>query len=221
MEKIKNNKLLIIITCLLTLTPLLVALIMWDKLPDQIPMHWNVNGEVDGYGSKTMALIGLPLILVAAQGLCIFAMVTDPKRQGISEGAFRMVLLIIPVISMICTYLETAFALGKEISVNKVMMILMGVLFLFIGNYLPKSRRNYTMGIKIPWALNSDDNWNATHRVGGIVYMAIGAICLIMAFIPGLSDKVFWLFFTVMMVGSTIPVAYSYIYYLKNEKDKE
>ena len=95
------------------------------------------------------------------------------------------------------------------------------VIFLFIGNYLPKSRRNYTMGIKIPWALNSDDNWNATHRVGGIVYMAIGVICLIMAFIPGLTDKTFWLFFIVMIVGSTIPVAYSYIYYLKNEKDKE
>ena len=221
MEKIRKNKIAIIISSLLILTPICVSLLFWDKLPDQIPVHFNMNGEADDYWSKTAALLGIPVIMLAVHALCIFATVADPKRKNISDAAFNMVLFICPVMSIILSAIEVSYGLGREVSVNKIVMLLLGMMFIVLGNYVPKSRRNYTMGIKVPWALNSDNNWNATHRFAGIVYIAIGIVSLIMGVLPAVSGNILWIYFVVMMIVATAPVVYSFIYYIKYEKEEE
>ncbi|MBR2577318.1 MAG: SdpI family protein [Erysipelotrichaceae bacterium] len=221
MEKIRKNKIKIIITGLLTLVPIFVALAMWDKLPDTVPVHWNMNGEADNYWSKTGALIGMPFILLAVHVISIFVTVADPKRKNISDTAFSMVLFICPAMSIIISAIEMNYALGREVSVNRIVMLIMGVLFIVLGNYLPKSRRNYTVGIKVPWALNSDNNWNATHRFGGFVYILIGLISLILGLLPGISGDALWIYLIVLLVAATAPVIYSFIYYIKYEKEEE
>ena len=220
MEKIRRNKKMIIITGLLFLIPFIVSMLMWNRLPEQLPTHWNAAGEVDQYSSKAFALLALPLFLVAVHVICIWGTTADPKNKAISDGAFGLVLFICPVVYAVITYLELSVALGRQIDVSRLMTALISLACIFIGNYLPKSRRNYTMGIKIPWTLNSDNNWNATHRFGGILWMAVGIIGLVLCFLP--FDKLFVPYIIVFVIASGIvPVIYSYIYYLRYEKGKE
>ena len=202
----------------MVLLPIIAGILMWDKLPNEIPTHWNINGEVDGYAGKGLALLGLPFFLLAVHVLCIFATVADPKGRNIGKGPFTLVLFICPIMSIVITYLEITFALGNEIDVSRAMMIMISVLFLFIGNYLPKSRRNYTMGIKTPWSLNSDDNWNATHRFGGYVFILIGVLGIVIALF---LKKALPLYLIIMITASFLPMIYSFIYYLKNEKKED
>ena len=220
MEKIRRNKKMIIISGLLFLIPFIVSLLMWNRLPEQLPTHFNAAGEVDQYSSKAFALLVLPLFLVAVHVLCIWGTTADPKNKAISDGAFGLVLFICPVVYAVITYLELSVALGRQIDVSRLMTALISLLCIFVGNYLPKSRRNYTMGIKIPWTLNSDNNWNATHRFGGMLWMAVGIIGLVLCFLP--FDKLFVPYIIVFIVGGGIvPMIYSYVYYLRYEKGKE
>ena len=221
MEKIKNNKILIIITSILILLPSLVALLMWDRLPELIPTHWNFEGNADKYSSKLFAFAALPAILLGVHALCIFATAADPKNRNINNGVFRLMLFISPAISVIIGMVEISYALGREVDITRIMMLLLGMMFIIIGNYLPKSRRNYTMGIKIPWTLNSDNNWNATHRVGGIVFIAAGLLVLILAFIPGFTEKGMTAFVVLTLAAALLPMIYSFLYYLKNERNED
>ena len=107
-------------------------------------------------------------------------------------------------------------ALGCEIDVEVIMPLVMGVLFLVIGNLLPKCRQSYTMGIKLPWTLNNEENWNKTHRFGGKVWVAGGIIILATAFIGS-----FWILMGVLLIMVTVPTLYSYLLYRKQTKDSK
>ena len=91
---IKKNLKVLIITSILTLLPVLAGIILWNQLPEQMPTHWNAVGEVDGWSSKPFAVFGLPLIMVAAQWLCVLATTTDPKRKNHSEKIYHLVFYI-------------------------------------------------------------------------------------------------------------------------------
>ena len=210
---IKKNLPKLIITSLITLIPIVVGLILWDKLPDQVPLHWNAQGEVDGYGTKFQAVFLMPLVLVAAHWICFLGTTLDPKKQNISDKTFTLVLWIIPVISLLCNSMVFATALGHKVSVEIIMPLFMGALFVVIGNYLPKCKQSYTVGIKLPWTLNDEENWNKTHRMAGFLWVIGGVIIMATAFLG-----VFWLFFVVLILMVIIPTVYSYLLYKKRMK---
>ena len=211
---IKKNLPKLIITSLITLIPIVVGLILWDKLPDQVHLHWNAQGEVDGYGTKFQAVFLMPLVLVAFQWICVLGTSLDPKKQNISDKTFTLVLWIIPVISLLCNSMVFATALGHKVSVEMIMPLFMGALFVVIGNYLPKCKQSYTVGIKLPWTLNDEENWNKTHRMAGFLWVIGGVIIMATAFLG-----LFWLFFIVIIPMVIVPFVYSYLLYKKNKTE--
>lgn len=211
---IKKNLPKLIITSLITLIPIVIGLILWDKLPDQVPMHWNAQGEVDGYGTKFQAVFLMPLVLVAFHWICVLGTSLDPKKQNINDKIFTLVLWIIPVISLLCNSMVFATALGHKVSVEIIMPLFMGTLFVIIGNYMPKCKQSYTVGIKLPWTLDNEENWNKTHRLAGFLWVIGGVIIMATAFLGA-----FWLFFIVLIPMVIVPFVYSYLLYKKNKTE--
>lgn len=207
---IKKNWKTLIITSLVILLPVLAGVILWNQLPEQMPTHWNASGEVDGWSSKPFAVFGLPLILLAAQWLCMLGTLADPKKENHPQKIFQLVLWIIPVLSVVLHAFTYAVALGNEVPIEVIMPVLIGLLFAIIGNYMPKCKQNYTIGIKIPWTLNSEENWNRTHRFAGFLWTLCGIVIMLTGFFGG-----FWIFFGIALVMVIVPVIYSYILYRK------
>ena len=210
---IKKNLKTLIITSVITILPIFAGLIMWNKLPEKMPTHWGFSGEVDGWSNKPFAIFFIPLFMLAIHLVCAVATSIDPKNQGVNSKVFTLVLWICPVLSVVCMTASYAEALGMGVRVELIIPLIMGILFLIIGNYLPKCKQNYTIGIKLPWTLNDEENWNKTHRFAGVVW----TICSIVIIIGSFFNKgAFYTTFPSLFVMVFAPLVYSYIYYRKH-----
>ena len=207
---IKKNLKVLIITSIVMLLPVLVGLILWDQLPEQMPTHWNAAGEVDGWSSRPFAVFGLPLIMLAAQWLCMLGTCADPKKKNHSEKVLHLVLWIIPVLSVVLHVVTYAVALGHSVRMEVVMPVLVGLILTIIGNYLPKCKQNYTIGIKIPWTLDNEENWNKTHRFAGFLWTICGIAIMLTGFFGG-----FWIFLPIVLLMVLAPIIYSYMLHRK------
>ena len=207
---IKKNLKTLIITSIIILLPILAGIYLWDQLPEQIPYHWNANGEVDGWTGKTFGVFGMPFVLVGIQWLCVLGTAADPKKANHSEKVMHLVLWIIPVISVVMHALVYMTVLGAEVQVEMIMPLLFGLGFTIIGNYLPKCKQSYTIGIKIPWTLSSEENWNRTHRFAGRLWLVCGLGIMLTAVVGG-----FWIFLPLVLLMVLVPTLYSYILYRK------
>ena len=207
---IKKNLKTLIITSVVILLPILAGLILWNQLPDPMPTHWNAAGDVDGWSSKPFAIFGLPAILLAAQWLCVLGTAADPKKNNHPEKILHLVLWIIPVLSVVMHTFVYLIALGYGVRMEVVMPILIGLIFTIIGNYLPKCKQNYTIGIKIPWTLNNEENWNKTHRFARWAWTFGGIAIMLTGFLGS-----FWIFLSIALLMVLAPVIYSYILHRK------
>ena len=210
---IKKNLKALIISSVIILLPIIAGLLLWDQLPERFATHWGVDGQPDGWAGKPMAVFGMPLFILAVQWFGTLVTAADPKNKNQTNKAFTVVLWITPAISLLGAGMIYGTALGMEIHVNMLMPIFMGILFLFVGNYLPKCKQNHTIGIKLPWTLDNEENWNATHRLGGKVWFAAGVLMLLCAFLPE-SWSVAGVF-VVTVAAAVIPCVYSYVHYRK------
>ena len=207
---IKKNLKTLIITSILTLLPILAGLYLWNTLPGQVPIHWNINGEVDGWSSKAFFVFGLPGIMLAVQWLCVLVTGADPKKANHSGKVMQLVLWIIPALTIVLSAFTYMTALGREVRVEIIMPLLVGLIFTIIGNYLPKCKQNYTIGIKLPWTLHSEENWNRTHRLAGRLWLAGGIGIMLTAVLGG-----FWVMLAITLVMVLVPTVYSYILHRK------
>lgn len=209
-----KRKTMIFLTALLIFIPMIVGLIFWNQLPEELPIHFNSAGIADNWTSKSLVVFGLPLFCLAMHLLCTFITLHDPKKQNISDKMFLLVLLIIPVTAIFGCFATYSTALGINLSINMMMHLFLGIIFIIIGNYLPKSRQNYTIGIKLPWTLSDTENWNKTHRFAGIVWVLCGVVSLVNAFldIPAIV-------LILITVAVLLPSVYSFILYKKKKRD--
>lgn len=210
---IKQNKYKIIVSSLVTILPLFIGLILWNKLPDKIVTSFGWYGEANGYNSRAFAVFGLPLILLLVNLICIIATSADPRRKNISNGMFSLVISIVPICSVICGVCIYGNAMGYVLKVENIMSIFIGVLFIVLGFILPRCKQNYTIGIKLPWTLHDEDNWNKTHKLAGKVWIIGGVV---MVFVGLLQSKV--LFFSVIAALVLIPTVYSFLLYKNNNQ---
>ena len=207
---IKKNLKTLIVTSILIVLPVLAGIILWDRLPEQMPTHWNAAGDIDGWTSKPFTVFGLPLILLAAQWLCVLGTLADPKKENHPTKNLHLVQWIIPVLSLVQGTITYATALGKAVRVEVIMPILIGLILAIIGNYMPKCKQNYTIGIKIPWTLNSEENWNRTHRFAGWLWTFSGIVVMLTGFFGG-----FWIFMIIVLLMVLAPILYSYLLFRK------
>jgi uncharacterized membrane protein len=148
----------------------------WSSAPERVPIHWNLLGEVDGYGSKAFGLLLLPAIAAGLYALLWFLPRIDPGRANLENsakayGAIRLSLMtFLTALHIVCV----RAALGAQINMSLFMGLSMGVLFVVLGNYLGKLRPNWFAGIRTPWTLSSELSWTKTHRLAGPVFMLMG-----------------------------------------------
>ena len=206
----------LIITTIVTLLPMLAGVILWNKLPEQFPIHFNAAGEVDGWSSKVFGVFGLPLILAAFQWLCgLGSLKLDPKAENLEGKVFSLVLWIIPVLSVVLNALGYCTALGMDMNVQIIMPLLIGLLMVIIGNWLPKCKQTYTLGIKLPWTLADENNWNRTHRFAGPVWVVCGMVIMVCGLIGG---AFLWVMVAAFVVMIAAPTLYSYLLFRKAQK---
>ena len=207
----KRNKWTLVITTAIMLLPMLIGIFMWKRLPDQVPMHWNIQGEVDGWGSKGMFVFATPAIFIGIQMISLFVSAASTKDGKINKKISALVMWIAPFISILVHTLVYTKILGYDFSEKIVLPLILGSMLIVVGNWLPKCKRNKMVGIKVHWALKDDENWYHTHRFAGKVWVIGGVVILASALLRSLV-----LCFAVCLVAVLAPIAYSYIFYLKN-----
>lgn len=199
MKKISK---LTVITTLITLLPIALGIALYDRLPEVVATHWNIHNRPDGWSSRAMAVFGIPCIMAALNLVCGGA--TDRlQSEGVPKRVLALCRWIIPVLSLILVPVMLYSAMGVSFDMGRIVCSILGIMFIIIGNYLPKCRRNGVVGIKIPWTLSSDENWDKTHRFAGFVWIVCGAA----AIVGGWTKPVVAIVALVAMI--LLPVVYS------------
>ena len=208
---LKKYRRTLVIGTLVMLLPVLAGLILWNRLPEQVPIHFNTAGEADGWGSRAFAVFALPGILLGLHWLCMLgSLLGDPKAENLQGKVFTLVLWICPILSVLLMALVYCSALGMDVNVEVIAPLLVGLLMVLIGNWLPKCRQTWTLGIKLPWTLADEENWNRTHRFAGPVWVACGLVIMACGLIGG---AFLWGIVAVLVVAVAVPAAYSFLLY--------
>lgn len=207
-NKIKFKKESVISVIISILLFAIVNLLFYKKMPETLPTHWGFNNKIDGYSSKFTTLITTPLLLIFLNIFSCFMLDNDPKNKDKNNFVITIGKATIPLVMLITFVISVFYGLGKKINVMVIISIFVGFLLILIGNYLPKTKRNYTVGIKLPWTLNSDENWNKTHRLAGYFFILGGIFFL---FTPFIGNE-YLIFLTIMIIG-IIPAIYSFYLY--------
>ncbi len=210
---IKKNWKRAVISSLLILLPAVIGLFLWDQLPETMTLHWGADGHADGFGHKAVAVFGLPAILLVLHWLCLLL---DNLQKEQNTKVKNIIFWIMPMISIFVSGSVYSLALGRADNAFVLIPLLMGVLFVFIGNYMPKATRNRTFGVKLYWCLANEENWNKTHRLAGKLWVAGGFVMLLTAFLPvGWAISIMAVCFLAMIA---VPTVYSYRIYLVHKR---
>jgi len=211
-----------IIAGLLTLSAWALAAWLYPSLPQCVPTHWNIEGKVDGWGDKSWATFLMPGMMIGFLILFAFLPALSPKHFEVDS--FRSTYLYIMVLSTgLFAYMNGVILLAtwQEVREGPKFMdigrVLIGGIFLFfalLGNVMGKVRKNFYIGVRVPWTLASDRVWNDTHRLAAWVMVAVGVIGFVLI-IAGASPVVA----IGLLIGSMlIPVVYSFIHYKSLER---
>lgn len=206
--KLRKDSIISIITSILIL--IIFNILFYDKMPAELPTHWNFRGEVDKYSSRFDAMVLTQGVLVIMNAVLLFMLDNDPRNKKQNNFVMTISKLTLPLLMLVIYIITIMSGFGREVKVSTILPIFIGLLIISIGNYLPKIKRNYTMGIKLPWTLNSDENWRRTHRLGGICFVIIGLSLILSVFLK--SEIVF---LVPLILGGIIPAVYSYYLYTK------
>lgn len=205
----KIDKRTLILTTLICLLPMAVGAAVYDRLPEMMATHWGFDGQPDGWSSRAFTVFGLPALIAGLNLVLHFGLHADPKRANMN-GTLRTISLWTPaVVAVLAGGLTLAAGLGYDFRIERIMPVFVGLVFILVGNYLPKTKQSYTMGIRVPWTLNSEENWNRTHRLAGFLWVLGGAAFIVLSFV-GWNIRVF---LGLVAVLSLVPVVYSYILY--------
>ncbi len=194
----------------------LIALLSYPFLPARVPTHWNIDGQVNGYGSKWEDTFLFPIMTLGVY-ILIRVLLSISPRLGKEDGRQHTnveivdriligVFLFLLLIQL--TILAEVFHLPVDISF--IISLTLSAMFLYIGNYLGKLRRNFWAGIRTPWTLVSDTVWERTHRFAGWLFVATGAVGIVLSFMPSAR---LWSVVVLLVLDSLVAAAYSYLIY--------
>jgi uncharacterized membrane protein len=209
-----NQKSALIISSSIILGMFVLSLWVWGNIPDQpIPVHFNIEGQPDRYGSKFEGLLLLPLVATVTNLLLSALPRIEPRNEHLlsSSKAYGAVWIATIASLAVIHGSSIAVALGQAASLSStVVQVAVGILLMVIGNYMAKVQSNFTFGIRTPWTLSSEKAWNKSHRLGGWLLFGLGLLCTAVA-VAGNSTLFLWL-----VLGGTggitlILMVYSYL----------
>ena len=190
----------------------MAGLVLYSRLPERVPTHFDFSGTPHGWSSRPFAVFGLPCLLAALNVFLYACLNRDPKRANMSGALKTVSQWSLPVLSVLCYGLTLTAALGYPSRIEIVVPLLTGILLLVIGNYLPKTKQSYTMGIRLPWTLQSEENWNRTHRLSGFLWVAAGAAFILLSLLRLWN---IWLLGALLLALIFVPIGYSYFLHKK------
>ncbi len=200
---------------LMLIGTLLYTAIVYPHLPERIPIHWNIRGEIDGWAPKHMAFVFGPGLI--AFGWLLFAILPALSPRQFSMESFRstynLIMVIMAGLMAFVGVVSTQAALTQGLDVSRLMISGMCFFFAAMGNLLTKVKRNFFMGFRTPWTLASETVWTLTHRMGGRLFFVGG----ILGGIGALVGVPFMACFALIMVIALWPCVYSYIAYKRLE----
>lgn len=202
---------------ILLLLPFLVMPFISAHLPDQIPTHWNLQGEVDDYSSKTFGLIVIPLINMVIYLMLLYLPKIDPKRRITIDQKPIPILRTLLILLMLGIYaLMVSSAMNAQLPSPNWLYLGLGVFFIVMGNYLRTIQPNYFIGIRVPWALEDPENWRRTHKLGSYLWVT-GGILLLLLF-PFFKPETYSIIFGIIVaIMAIIPMIYSFYLYKTNQ----
>lgn len=214
-DKMKWGK-IDLISLIIVLIPMIMTLVLYNKLPDQMAVHFGTNGEADGFQGKFTFILMSLLILIGIPLLMKVSRYMDPKKKNYDkfESTFEWFRLILTAFLSVMSVVTLFYNLGYKVNIQMIVLMGIGVLFVFLGNYMSRIRFNYTMGIKTPWTLASEEVWRRTHRLAGPLWFIAGIIVFILAFLPG--ELAFIIMMITIAIIVLVPVLYSFLIYKKN-----
>ena len=191
--------------------------LVYPYLPDLIPTHWGVSGEIDAYSDKSMVFL-FAFLPLALMGLFTVIPKIDPKKKSyqLHGKAYEIVVISMIFFMSALYFITTAVALGYNLPVDTFVKLGMALLFIIMGNVLSQVRHNYFFGIRTPWTLANEVVWRKTHRVGAYGFVIVGVLTLFSAFIKGMLS--FILMFVPLMALVFYLFIYSYVVFKKLEK---
>ena len=199
----------------IVLLPFVYLAYIWNSLPESVPLHWNLKGEIDDWGSK-YSLIGLVFLLpVLTYILMLVVPKIDPKKRIESMGRkyyqFKFILVaFMSVLSLFIIHISK----NQKLSSPNMIVILVGVLFVLMGNYFKVIKQNYFIGIKTPWTLESEEVWKLTHILAGKMWVIGGIVIVICCLIFPENLNIYFLVSITTLI-SIVPIVYSYLIYKK------
>jgi uncharacterized membrane protein len=197
----------------------LAGLLLWNRLPDPMASHWNVNDQVNGYMTKFWGVFLLPLVTLGMYLLFLVVPSIDPLKANIAQfrEAFNLFITLLVAFMVYLYGLTLAWNLGyNNFKMSGAMLPAIGLLFIFIGFMLRQAKRNFFIGIRTPWTLSSDTVWNETHRLGAVLFMICGVLALLGGFFGGATA--FWMMFAPIIGSTVFLLVYSYVLYQRETK---
>lgn len=189
----------------------------YNNFPEKVPIHWNIKGTPDNWASREAGAFLFPALITGMYFMFLFLPFLDPKKDRYAQfcKAYHIFKTII-IFAMVLIYFVASFnALGYTVAVELWTPLIIGFLFIVLGNYFGKIKPNWFIGIRTPWTLSSEEVWNKTHRTGGKIFIFGGILMLLTPFIPSKYQPVLFIAMIFMLLAGTIGLSF---YYYKLEQ---
>lgn len=204
----------IVASILVLLVPVIVGLSLWNVLPDMVPSHFNMQGETDGWMQKAQFIFLLPAIMIGTHLFVILCIAFDNSNKKMSDKLTRLIIWLIPAISIAVEAISYGCALGADIPVTLVIFVLSGILYIVLGNLMGKARYSYTVGLRLPTTLSDENNWFHTHRFFGWTMTIAGVVLVATGFLENWT-----IYIVVTALAVILPMVYSFVYAVRHKSD--
>lgn len=206
----KINMKILIITGLVCIIPIFFGIYYYNELPEQVAVHFNYNNVPDNFAPKLFAVVGIPFLLLILQILmCVINDLSDKNRV-----ANRKIIIvskwIIPIVSIVVNITVIMFSLGKTSNINKPVFIILGLIFIILGNYLPKTKQNSIIGVRTKYTLSSEEIWKKVSKVAGYIMIIFGVLFIVAAFL----DTIIAVATLIAFIVAMIIVSFIYPYWI-------
>jgi uncharacterized membrane protein len=211
------------IVWLILLIPLIYLAVVWKSLPASIPMHGDLQGNIDRYGDKSELLT--MILILTGMNLLIYLLLPniyriDPKKYAAENKGrlFRISYAVVVFMTAVLCMIIYSSVQGNMQTGSRLIIVGVGLLFTVMGNYMHTLKPNYFAGFRLPWTLNNDENWKKTHLLGGKLFFGAGLLIAVCSLFTPLVVSIIILFVTTTVI-TVITCVYSYRLYKKRSLD--
>ena len=207
-----------ILPILLIIISIVSSFYFLQQMPEKIPTHWNFQGKIDNWGNSSSHILTINSVMIGVYLLFLALPYIDPRKKRYEQfkKIYHIFKNIIILFFALIFFITNLSAVGYNINVSTYIPLMVGLLFIVIGNYMGKIKMNWFMGIRTPWTLSSEETWNKTHQLGGKLFMLSGMLIALEGFLPiNYRLPIFILAITIILIGTIFG---SYLIYLKTKK---